>query len=64
MPSLVVTEQRSTLWSSVRQELAENSVTPSVAGSYFETRTTHAPQPPVTTKNFKKKAKRLASFSP
>uniref|UniRef100_A0A0A9AMY0 Cl1856_1 n=1 Tax=Arundo donax TaxID=35708 RepID=A0A0A9AMY0_ARUDO len=48
MPSLVVTEQRSTLRSSVRQELAENSVTSSVAASYLETRTTHAPQPPAT----------------
>ncbi|CAL4927751.1 unnamed protein product [Urochloa decumbens] len=46
MPSLVVTEQRSTLWRSVRQELAENSVTSSVAGSYLEMRTTQAPQPP------------------
>nr|XP_051202557.1 formin-like protein 20 [Lolium perenne] len=46
MPSLVVTEQWFRQPTSVRQELAENSVTSSVAGSYFEIRTTHAPHPP------------------
>jgi hypothetical protein len=51
MPSLVVTEQRSMLRSSVRQELAENSVASSVAGLYLEIRTTHAPQPPAALGN-------------
>lgn len=46
-PSEVVMEQPSMLQRSVRHELAVKSSTLSRSGSYFERRTTQAPQPPV-----------------
>jgi len=48
MPSLLVIEHPCMLQSSVRQELGVKSLTLLSSGSYFDIKTTQAPQPPAT----------------